>query len=206
MISAVLFQACRQEELDCGTLRRQAYQQPNHRIDGALVHFNFTDRDTTYFPYSGVDTLTFLYEDSLGITDTINYIGQGREISYDRVSPSASIPDECNTDVLARVMKIRYKPSNTSKKEIIFQLTGGNSGGYFYYLFDSNHLNGSVNLLEWTSMDGYRHVFDYKGHVYHEIIYFSKEIKGHHIEYCIGKHDQLIMYQIDSSVTYSKVN
>src|SRR5687768_4852355 len=91
-------------------------------------HYKIDSTEDKKVPYSGMDTLRFYYHDSLG-SDTITYIGQGRQYQELRHDKFGSAEQDCVWWGWAEQYTILYKadmPGMDLEFKVIAQ-GGGNT-------------------------------------------------------------------------------
>lgn len=188
------FQSCGPDgEVDCNEYLQLQYNTNNcaHCVikgDNWLT-FNFNAIDTTYFPYTGYDTLKYEIRDSLGSLDTVTFIGQGKQYSYRYGNPGTLSSSKCVEILEERQLAIEFIPNKPGYSPLIFNLVAKFATPAYEFLYKGGVFDG----LAVDVNDGQVPILNFRGKEFYNVAEYSKSISSGNYKYYVSKDDQLLL-------------
>ena len=152
----IILTACRKEKKpDCGK-----YEDQFHPI---------TEDAKAKVPYTGTDTLRFLYTDSTGTADTITYIGQGKVFSKVALEPSVK-EKYCVYQNYAETYTILFKADKPGY-DFTFKVDATDE---IRVVLKNEQLRALIFAINWTEYGGYYPELKLNDKFYYQVNVFAK--------------------------------
>ena len=163
-------------------------------VNGTHLLFPLSLQDTLIFNYHGHDTLIFRRTDSLGVRDTITFIGTGK--IYSRTGGSIYIAESCYASYGEENRDISFVPV-TGGEVLKFNLNASGGVPSFKYEYMGFTMNDIVIGVGHSQLSDYMPVFTVDSIEFYKVTRLSKNTPKGHVEYYLNKTHQLFYFKID---------
>ena len=200
-----LFHSCEPEPPPpCSVIVASHYpQKPNVTVNGTSVHYLFLPNDTLIFNYNGHDTLIYQSTDSLGIKDTIMFIGAGK--LYSRTSGSMYVSEACDASYAQENRDIVFMPESALIGPLKFNLNAYQDFATYKYEFMDLRMEGLVMDVGNSKAGNYLPTLTVDGIQFYQVNRHSTNTPKGILEYYINKTDKLFYFKTGGE-EYLKIN